>query len=102
MKVRVSEATGVVLDWMVAKCENLTTPQKLAKYSTSWAQGGPIIEREKIAVNPCASTHPETPWFALSHTGTWTLLGPTPLSAAMRCSVSSKLGEEVEVPDELA
>jgi hypothetical protein len=28
--------------------------------------------------------------------------GPTPLIAAMRCYVISKLGDEVEVPDELA
>jgi len=27
---------------------------------------------------------------------------PTPLIAAMRCFVASRLGEEVEVPDELA
>jgi hypothetical protein len=27
--------------------------------------------------------------------------GPTPLIAAMRCYVASKLGDEVEVPDEL-
>lgn len=27
--------------------------------------------------------------------------GPTPLIAAMRCFVASKLGDEVEVPDEL-
>jgi hypothetical protein len=27
--------------------------------------------------------------------------GPTPLTAAMRCYVASKLGDEVEVPDEL-
>lgn len=28
--------------------------------------------------------------------------GPTPLIAAMRAFVASKLGEEVEVPDELS
>ena len=32
----------------------------------------------------------------------WWRNGPTPLIAAMRCYVISKLGEEVEVPDELA
>jgi hypothetical protein len=30
------------------------------------------------------------------------MYGPTPLIAAMRCYVTSKLGDEVEVPDELA
>lgn len=27
--------------------------------------------------------------------------GPTPLIAAMRCYVASKLGDEVEIPEEL-
>ena len=29
------------------------------------------------------------------------LIGPTPLVATMRCYVASKLGDEVDVPDEL-
>jgi len=31
----------------------------------------------------------------------WGCYGPTPLIAAMRCYVASKLGEEVEAPEEL-
>ena len=31
----------------------------------------------------------------------WQEHGPTPLIAAMRCYVASKLGDEVDVPDEL-
>jgi hypothetical protein len=67
--------------------------------STSWAQGGPIIEREGISLdqyhdfpNWAASCPPESGfnWF-----------GPTQLIAAMRCFVASKLGDEVEVPEEL-
>ena len=34
-------------------------------------------------------------------TNTLLFSGPTPLVAAMRCYVASKLGDEVEVPDEL-
>ena len=30
------------------------------------------------------------------------LYGPTPLIAAMRCYVASKLGDEIEIPEELA
>ena len=29
------------------------------------------------------------------------LIGPTPLIAAMRCFAASRLGDEVDVPDEL-
>lgn len=74
--------------------------------STDWSQGGPIIEREAIEVGPAAGHRPNgTAWCAhlgnrpesrrcYSH-------GPTPLIAAMRCYVASKLGDEVDVPKEL-
>ena len=75
--------------------------------STNWLQGGPIIEREKIVFN----TENGTPWRArfgrprLTFDGKATNYhheeGPTPLIAAMRCYVSSKYGEEIEIPDEL-
>ena len=73
--------------------------------STNWAQGGPIIEREVISLvflgdHWVASTpNPE----AKLGDGRDPLeaYGPTPLIAAMRCYVSSKLGDEVELPEEL-
>ena len=75
---------------------------------TGWAMFGPIIERERIDL----FTEKDTPeaWFAsiARHqngerlTG-WRLhqYGPTPLVAAMRVYVASKLGDEVEIPEEL-
>ena len=113
MKIKTSELTGAALDWAVAKCEghkvnvgfrNLTyTPKgKRTLYaytpSTNWTQGGPIIEREKIASNYSAK---RDCWFAESYDEKHVEAGPTPLIAAMRCYVASKLGDEVEVPDEL-
>ena len=103
MKIKVSTAVGPALDWMVAKCEgwayddvrNAALPDRRKKYSTNWNQGGPIIERERIIVFPRARK-PE--WFAEM---TERYYGPTPLIAAMRCYVVSRLGEEVEVPEEL-
>ncbi|NBS71023.1 DUF2591 domain-containing protein [bacterium] len=106
MKVQVSEAEREVLDWMVAKCEGKEmrawrTYVRLnqVNYSTDWAQGGPIIERECIDV---MFEGPE--WYAYMRWEDKTLQhdGPTPLIAAMRCYVASKLGDEVDVPDELA
>ena len=38
---------------------------------------------------------------ALTRRAQWNGAGPTPLIAAMRCFCCSKLGDEVEVPDEL-
>jgi len=80
--------------------------------SGDWMQGGPIIEREGISVMMSyrdsyaegANAKPSG-WCArkyqygvlnepLSH-------GPTPLIAAMRCYVASKLGDTVDIPEEL-
>jgi hypothetical protein len=114
MKVKTSELQGAALDWAVAKCEGLMQGQiaidgvtrGFYKPSTDWAQGGPIIEREKLGV--WWATHYVDDdgveygnhWYAEtdeSIVGD----GPTPLIAAMRCYVASKLGDEVEVPDAL-
>ncbi len=128
MKIKVSEASGVVLDWMAAKAEDILHPwgyirildgrvmwitpgdQETAdawhQYSpsTDWAQGGPIIEREKIRFDDLPDNGIRA--FIRKPIGKSDILlmdcwdeGITPLIAAMRCYVSSKLGEEVDVPD---
>lgn len=75
--------------------------------STMWFYGGPIIEREKMRV----WFEKECPWYAFPAVPAWGASredgsyregGPTLLIAAMRCFVSSKLGEEIEVPEELS
>lgn len=118
MKVKVSESSGPVLDWMVAKCEDYLKHIRLDKFkqwedlgrtqvrdadytywnpSEDWAQGGPIVEREEMTVG-CGDD-----WWAVVGDEPNALIqhGPTPLIAALRCYAVSKLGEEVEVPDEL-
>lgn len=66
------------------------------KFSSDWAKGGPIIEREGIFVGPHGH-HPN----GIAWKGKARYNGPTPLIAAMRCYVASKLGDEVEIPEEL-
>jgi hypothetical protein len=66
--------------------------------STDWAQGGPIIEREKIAVWHRGD---EWPWRAQQSDTSHLKGGTTPLIAAMRCYVASKLGDTVDIPEEL-
>lgn len=103
--MKTSELTGAALDWAVAKCEgvriNPLTREgqrflRLHSYSTNWAQGGPIIKREKIAgyFSQDASV-----WVADCEE--YRSTGQTPLIAAMRCYVVNKLGDEVEIPEEL-
>ena len=119
MKIKVSEATSTQLDWMVAKVNGLDvsiTPSLSGGYNcvtdgfkptTSWAQGGVILEREKITVGyeRYGAQGGET-WDAVKKafddTVLWLEYGPTPLIAAMRCHVASRLGNEVDVPEELA
>lgn len=82
--------------------------------STDWAQGGPIIERGLIQVNvkrligtseSGAEIDIPDGWQAHKSGRYWqtsaVYYGPTPLIAAMRCYVASKLGDEVKVPEEL-
>ena len=59
--------------------------------------GGPIIEREEISIVRVSSAL----WDAHMSNVNFFESGATPLIAAMRCYVASKLGDEVEVPEEL-
>jgi hypothetical protein len=114
MKVKVSEATGHVLDWMVAK--SLGRPRAYldgetfkdlnqrgdsnVNWSEDWAQGGPIIQREKIFLDIGDLGGPN--WYeARTAIGNLKRRGPTMLTAAMRCFAANILGEEVEVPEDL-
>lgn len=122
MKVKTSDLSGISLDYAVAVCEggsdfcfdgitwgfNLSGNVKvLAKGwaqsmsycpSTDWYTGGPIIEEERIDTN---TSYPPPTWVATDHDGSKTCTGPTPLIAAMRCFVASKLGDEVDIPEGL-
>jgi len=69
--------------------------------SGDWMQGGPIIEWECIGIS-CIHITGYTPdsWDA-KHPQRIYSKGPTPLIAAMRCYVASKLGDNIEIPEEL-
>ena len=127
-RIKVSEATNTQLDWLVAKCEGAEgirfdgefwrvhfggAEEYLGNldYTTDWSQMGPIIEREKINLE---WWHVPQEWHACMNErlqydeqgefidgSDFHLSGPTPLIAAARCYVASKLGESVEVPEEL-
>ena len=120
MKMKTAELTGVALNWAVAMCEGwkyTTARDNTGQYpwlikvgrdinpkqyrpSSNWMQGGKIIEREGISILSTES-------------GEWCATigelyyeddnprSPTPLIAAMRCYVASKMGDEVEIPEEV-
>ena len=96
--------------WLTKPIGKYDSSHKMPYWSptTRWEQAGPIIEREKIDLFTEKGT-PES-WVASvaryqngERLVGWRIhqYGPTPLIAAMRCLVASRLGEQVEVPNEL-
>ena len=107
--MKTSELTGAALDWAVAKCwygddYDLSIPLfddgLIFAPSTNWAHGGPIIEREIAKIERFSDALWEATAFT-KNAQDFVQNGPSPLIAAMRCYVASKLGDEVEVPAEL-
>lgn len=121
MKIKTSELIGAQLDWAVAKAAGIEVwfadkwlvndvqVQKLKvcdfEYwapSTQWSQGGPLIERFKVHIAHDlgmvkAAVRVPTDRGMRQGGGS----GATHLIAAMRAIVSAKLGDEIEVPEEL-
>lgn len=127
--MKTAELTGWALDYWVARAQGFTMehanigtgwvvviPGQGAKVvgmgaekpmayapSVNWAQGGPIIERERVYL----FQHWKAPedwvaWIGASWAGGYELYGhdfegtgPTPLAAAMRAFVASRLGDEL-------
>jgi hypothetical protein len=112
-RVAVADLRGDMLDWAAAKAlhiqvyrtkrgEWMTAPYGSFNHrmgipywrpTTDWAQGGPIIEREGIGlfIAEGAGWGSSCGW---SHG-----YGDTPLIAAMRCLVASKLGAHIDVTE---
>lgn len=141
--MKTDELSGALLDYWVARAEGLplccdwnqgeyilvgTGKGDLEQFSpsTDWAEGGPLIERDHIFLNPPSEVHynggPNHGWHRYDYwratvsSATRTLepknefqksmnvrpvgrgSGETPLIAAMRALVASHFGDEV--PDE--
>ena len=84
---------------------NRRIPRKA--YSTDWSQGGPIIGQEWITIHAPSSkglkfcAKDGSPLWRANNPDGASGNGPSPLIAAMRCYVASKLGDEVDIPEEL-
>jgi len=128
--VKVSDLSGPALDWVVAKCEGWSTHKVIRRrvwverlgfegaarivkalpalsYSSDWSLAGPVIEREGIELQCWRIGYRIIDhWTAVlpgqvNEEGNPIHDGPAPLIAAMRCYVASKLGDAVEIPEEL-
>jgi len=91
MKIKTSELEGAALDYAVCICEGVKYIGTQSSYSISWLIAGPIIERESISLDIDIVSGE---WVANGF-----MYGDTPLIAAMRCYVTSKMGDDVEVPE---
>jgi hypothetical protein len=128
VKINVSYLVGPALDWAVAKClgmfvrmtrggwldfdsdaypefSNTYNDDKMQSFRPSiyWHQAGPVIEREvpMLLKTNGGDWIAQGPYDHINDREAPRYYGPTPLIAAMRCYVASKLGDIVEVPREL-
>ena len=124
--IKISEATTTQIDYLVAQCEDAAwvkydealhadepTPPRPSEFlrDYSWksgwkpatdpAQGLPILEREKIDLLWEPNGKPVVLARCWIEQRPYHAYGPTMLIAGLRCFLASKLGETVEVPDEI-
>jgi hypothetical protein len=114
MKIHVSELSGSALDWAVAyglngekvffeafgsrmlgRSISEETLNGEIRPSTDWSQCGPLLEDSCTALNRSEYGA----WW--SHSGNHIGEGIDPMAAICRAIVASKLGEYVDIPDEL-
>lgn len=118
VKVKTEELTGAGLDWAVAKVVGvkvITDPNSPRKRqmvedtaavngwycyspSTDWSQGGPLIEKNYVSVQIMRGGWEADVFDARLPSLQWS---NSPLEAVCRAVVASRLGGEVEVPQEL-
>lgn len=121
MKVKTSELNGSALDWAVELAngthwsmngyfvfKNADGTTRTVdrnpewRYSAEWSQGGPIIEREFIYLTGWRTSTKDVRVASIeTENRSFSVMGPTTLIAAMRCFVTMKLGDEVDIPEEL-
>jgi hypothetical protein len=119
MKIKTADLTALQLDYLITSIEvpkgieygvkdwreqrNYTIKhgEYVYRWSTSWNQGGLIVDRERIDIEHdlCSTEVVARKYLRDEYAEQW---GPTALIAAMRCFVASKLGDEVDIPEEPA
>lgn len=116
--INVAQATNMQMDWLVAKCDGVLwlyedhrAPCPGAAYTTDWALMGPIMARMAKDGLEIRTWPDHDELKVMVHTGyhsfhgTWKCFAhddDSILIAAARCYVVSKLGDTVQVPEELA
>lgn len=114
LEVKTADLIGPALDWAVKQAIGAVdepghivqfpdwhpTPWMMGVYkpSTEWDHGGELIERYRIDL----AAQPYSGWTATTDECDSWIAGDTPLIAACRAIVAAKLGDTVQIPEELA
>lgn len=115
---------GVALDWAVARAEKMQVfvdvnddlvrvvremgvdDEPVFRPSQDWAFAGEVLARERIVLMPTRTGGWFTSMWGVrddeGHVREVGIDADDPLTAVLRCLVFSKLGDFVEIPDELA
>lgn len=117
MKIKVAEASGITLEWLVATAEGMTPLRRVLNrhgiqlkcgntvcdFTTNPVKAWPIMDREKIDLiyHHTPGTVTAVIWLFGDEPRAVAMADKQALVAAMRCYAASRLGEEVEVPDEM-
>lgn len=124
MKIKTSELKGVALDWAVAKSRGLSfgmvhgqvcLPNSSGDFvrvympSSNWGHGGPLIDIHAISMHHEEDDNLDDWWIVEAYVGYADDIHhgtgrdkESKLIAFCRALVAAELGEEVEIPDELA
>lgn len=111
VEMLVAELFGAPLDYAVALAERLDVRGMHRKQiviggnvltrvfspSTSWFDGGQLIESYGVAIRPIT----DVAWEAEEAITLCSSIGSTPLIAAMRAIAASHFGKSVQIPAEL-
>ncbi|PHM49081.1 DUF2591 domain-containing protein [Xenorhabdus sp. KK7.4] len=111
MKIKTSELTGKGLDWAVSMVVRedvnflIEMSDVIPAYSISWNMCGLLIDEYLDSLTRMCI---DSPWVAsckavtVDDVSIWKVEGgQTPQIAICRAVVSAKLGDEVDIPDEL-
>ncbi|MGK4476314.1 phage protein NinX family protein [Aeromonas molluscorum] len=110
VEVRINDLSGRALDWAVAEADGLMpypfkgefwvldgkTNAPLPKFSTDWAQGGPLRDNYDVGIEP--GVPDGIPYAYVPSRDLDGSRGETALIALCRAIVSAKFGGFVKVP----
>lgn len=120
MKVQTTALTGKALNWAVSKAlgfdpflseefdefyfKSACDYVNLIEFnpSTNWEQGGPILDEASIDLTHYLPSRVNENMMCRASLGDRKAYGSTSLIAAMRCLVATNLGDEIDVPEQLA